>query len=52
MIPDPHGVKHAWVKPFLYAIPFAAVNRAVLGVGNGLFATLMVWLALVVAFDA
>lgn len=48
---DPDWIKHTWLKPLLYALPFGAVNLAVLGTGHGLFATLMVWLALVAAFD-
>lgn len=49
---DPDGIKHRWLKPLLYSLPFGAMNLAVLGTKPGLFATLMVWLALVVALDA
>lgn len=52
MSDDPYGIKHTWLKPLLYALPFGAVNLAVLGTKQGLFATLMVFLALVAAFQA
>ena len=48
---DPGGIKHTWLRPLLYALPFGLVNLAVLGTGPGLFATFMVWLALVAAFN-
>lgn len=45
----PLGIKEAWLKPLLYALPFSVVSIVALGTRHGLFATLMIWFAVVTA---
>lgn len=49
MKPAPLGIKEAWLKPLLYALPFGVVSIVALGTKHGLFSGLMIWFAVVTA---